>query len=117
MTAKQLIDLLRPQKEMCGVFHGLADTVSEARLADGQRLCDATDFAAWLRELAEETRVQRLPASDSPGNGTCPKVMRESHRSIHDTCPRCGHIHQGDAECGEDLGGGRVCRCQLAVHA
>jgi hypothetical protein len=117
MTAKQLVDCLRPPKEMCRVFHGLADTVSEARLADGQRLCDATDFAAWLRELAEETRVQGLSANGSVGNGTWPKVMGGGRRSIDSTCPRCGHIHQSAAECCEPLGGGRVCRCQLEVSA
>jgi hypothetical protein len=111
MTAKQLTDCLRLPKEACRIFHALADSVYEARLAGGQRLCDASDFAAWLRELAEETRVHGLPASDSAGDGTCPKVMRESRRSIDDTCPRCGHVHQHDSECGEQMGGGRVCRC------
>ena len=117
MTAKQLIDCLRLPKEMCRVFHGLADTVYEARLSGGQRLCDATDFAAWLRELAEETRVHGQTADASHGNGTRPKVTSERGRTIYDTCPQCGHIHQGDAECGEHLGGGRVCRCEFVMHA
>lgn len=32
-------------------------------------------------------------------------------------CPRCGHVHQGAVACGEDLGDGRICRCELPVPA
>jgi hypothetical protein len=32
----------------------LAEHVYASQLKDGQRLIDATDFKAWLRELAEE---------------------------------------------------------------
>jgi hypothetical protein len=33
-------------------------------------------------------------------------------RSIDRTCPRCGHLHEGAAECEVSLGGGgRICRC------
>jgi len=36
---------------------------------------------------------------------------------IDRTCPDCGHVHHGDDECGEELGGGRVCRCERRVPA
>lgn len=92
MTAKELIDHLRacgPQ-DLNVVFHYIADRVPELRLEDGQRLLDSTDFTVCLRELGKawrEAEGWKFPA-------------------LHDTCPRCGHIHQGDAECGEDIGGG-----------
>lgn len=43
-----------------------------------------------------------------------PKVTQ---REIDRTCPRCGHIHQGEKECGEPMGGERICRCELDVPA
>jgi hypothetical protein len=46
--------------------------------------------------------------------GTRPAV---THRAIDRTCPRCGHLHQGEKECGEQIGGGRICRCELDVPA
>ena len=35
----------------------------------------------------------------------------------HDHCPRCGHIHEGVRECGADMGGGGICRCEMEVAA
>jgi hypothetical protein len=103
MTAKELIANIRARALGAGagprdLFNYLADQVYEARLADGQRLLDATDFKAWLRELAE---------------AAAPAATRDHLR----TCPRCGHIHEGASECGEDMGGGRICRCELSVPA
>jgi hypothetical protein len=98
MNSQELIqNLLRmgPQ-DTCVIFNYLADHAAEARLANGERLCDVTDVVVWLRELGDAA----------------------SHVEIVDrTCPRCGHIHQGDTECGEPIGGGRVCRCELDVPA
>lgn len=37
--------------------------------------------------------------------------------ALDKTCPRCGHLHEGDAECGVLLGSGRVCRCEVPVPA
>lgn len=31
------------------------------------------------------------------------------------TCPRCGHKHEGERECGVSMGGGGLCRCELSV--
>jgi hypothetical protein len=106
MNAIRIIEALRDRPNNLGVvFRYLAEQVYDAHLDDGQRLLDATDFKAWLRELAEASTVHGQPFAGF-------------HRgSLHDTCPRCGHIHQGDAECGEDLGGGRICRCELPVPA
>jgi hypothetical protein len=47
----------------------------------------------------------------SPVSRPCRKVTR--HDDLYSTCPRCGHIHQGERECGEDMGGGRICRCEM----
>ena len=45
---------------------------------------------------------------------TSPMVtVRAPQARWEDTCPRCGHVHQADAECGEALGGGRICRCEF----
>lgn len=131
MRAKEMVDDLRrlgPQ-DTSVLFHYLADNAIRARLADGQRLCDVGDFIAWLRELAEQAKVhvvsnnRALGALIADGKdvmtidqvrnelGTWPEVME-----IDDICPRCGHLHQGDSECGLPMGGGRICRCELSVR-
>jgi hypothetical protein len=105
MTAKEAIANLRlmgHQPIGYVAFLYLAAHADEARLAGGERLNDATDFAAWLIELANAVRAQE-PATLNP--------------ALNRTCPRCGHVHQGEAECGEPLGGGRICRCEFKVQA
>jgi hypothetical protein len=101
VTAKELVSKLRaqPQMGLSVIFSYLADHVYEARLSFGTRprLNDAGDFQAWLRELSEAAQI--------PG------------RAVDKTCPRCGHIHQAHDECGEELGGGRICRCEMSVPA
>lgn len=37
--------------------------------------------------------------------------------SLDRTCPRCGHVHQGSSECGQEMGPGRICRCEMEVTA
>jgi hypothetical protein len=108
MNAKEVISSIRARALGAGagprdLFNYLAEQVYEARLSDGQRLLDATDFNAWLRELAEAS--------------TYPTMTLSHERTIQDTCPRCGHIHEGINECGADIGGSRICRCELSVPA
>jgi hypothetical protein len=38
-----------------------------------------------------------------------------SRANLDKTCPRCGHVHEGDSECGQFMGGGGYCRCELPV--
>ncbi len=98
MTAKELISDLRAMNALdpreCFLY--LAAHAHEARLANGCRLLDQTDFTAWLLELSEAAKPQALDK----------------------TCPRCGHVHEGDRECGvfisESTG---YCRCELEVPA
>lgn len=99
MTAKELLDKYGAPLDLRlrGFALFVADHLPSARLANGARLCDAIDFAAWLHELAN--------VADAP-------ALRG-----HDACPDCGHSHQDDAECGEPLGGGRICRCERKVPA
>jgi hypothetical protein len=109
MTAKELIANIRGRALGAGagprdLFNYLCDQVSEARLADGRRLRDETDFKAWLRELAEASEL-RL---------TRDQVL---NRSLLETCPRCGHLHESGTECGALMGGGRICRCEMSLSA
>jgi hypothetical protein len=105
MTARDLVSQFRPLSlpSTEEFFLYLANHVYEARLSDGQRLNDATDFAMFLRELAD--------AIESNG----PRPFRPV--PAHATCPRCGHVHEGVSECGIEIGGGRICRCELSVPA
>ena len=104
MTAAELIANLRAinATELREVFLYMAAHAHEARLADGQRLVDQTDFTTWLLELHEAAKP--------------PKLGAQSVR-IDLTCPRCGHIHEGDKECGVIVPGAGVCRCELQVPA
>lgn len=46
--------LLGPRHLTVAILHYLAEHVYEARFGNGSRLNDATDFKAWLEELAAE---------------------------------------------------------------
>lgn len=62
MTAQQLIfelrklGLIESEHRFSNALTVLASYACEAKLADGQRLNDATDFEAWLIELSREVR-------------------------------------------------------------
>src|SRR5882724_9003928 len=94
MTAKELIANLHFSGSIdpAECFLYLAAHAHEARLAGGQRLLDQSDFTAWLIELAQALRQR------ATSNG---------EKRVDRTCPRCGHIHEGDRECGAWLGAGR----------
>lgn len=106
------------------LLYFLADYVAIARLQNGERLLDATDFVAWLRELGDAAQASQ---AEEDSVSACPQVMKRmpTHDFVArhfidprgERCPRCGHIHQGVVQCGCDLGGGRICRCELPVPA
>ncbi len=114
VTSKELIDDLRalgPQ-DLNVVLRYLADRVPAARTADGLRILDASDFIQWLRELAQCWRVsEQLRPPSAALKRVCDRLAG------FNTCPRCGHIHQGESECGQEMGGGGFCRCELNVLA
>lgn len=86
----------------------LARNIHDATLKSGKPLTDRIDFEMFLSEVADAA---------APHVPHVPPQARWSRReeATDQTCPRCGHIHQGSAECGIDIGGGRICRCELAV--
>ena len=120
MTARELI-LARPlglsEAELL-VF--IADNLTEARLRNGCVLCDAIDFREWLLELSVASKIESQVLA-SPNKLLPCRVPAQPRYPIarvgSDPCPRCGHVHQGDRECGEQLGGGRICRCEMEVPA
>jgi hypothetical protein len=124
MTAKELISTFRilgPQ-EASVIFTYLADQVYDAKLATGQRILDATDFTAWLRELAEAAKVsdfsQSTQVSSGTEFGTSPKVMPRPPQPRWDrSCPDCGHEHEGRNDCAKSLGEGKFCQCESRVSA
>jgi hypothetical protein len=98
------------------LFQYLADNLYSADLASGDRVAssDVTTVKTWLHELSEAAReMSRNP----PGTEvqllqelrTCRRVIK----SVEDTCPRCGHVHEGSSECGMFMGNGRYCRCEM----
>ena len=128
MTAKEVITNLRALGTLDGhvIFNYLAEHLYEARLTNGVKVRDGYDFKVWLRELAEEAKIPRPPHFPRStevlavtGNGTGTKVLPPAPQRRYEdaTCPRCGHVHEGDGECGVFIGGGRYCRCELEVPA
>lgn len=105
MTAKDLVANLRAGGPVdpaeCLLY--MAAHAHEFRLEDGQRLNDQTDFTAWLIEVS-----RALAGRDH---------ILASRMENDRTCPRCGHLHEGERECGVFLGGGGFCRCELEVPA
>jgi hypothetical protein len=101
MNARQLVFILRAQPNLDPVECLLycANHVHEFRLRDGQRLNDATDFTTFLLELVDAVKPVRLGLQ------------------IDLTCPRCGHVHEAASQCGKDMGGAGICRCELEVPA
>ena len=93
----------------------IADHLYELRLSNGAYLYDGTDFKQAFVEMAEELRkANRTKVPWMVNQRPCPKVTN-THRSWSDTCPRCGHIHEGEMECGASMGKDRLCRCDLEV--
>lgn len=56
-----------------------------------------------VRELLKDYAFRPRPWEISPQKAT----------KAEDYCCRCGHVHQGVGECGENMGGGGFCRCQM----
>jgi hypothetical protein len=122
MNAKEFIAHLAPVDldRLALIFNYLGDHAHEARLLNGGRLHDLTDFAAFFHELASASKftpsTEVLPRVDFR---TRPQVTpRDNLVQVHgDFCPDCGHIHIDGSECGFPIGGGRICRCERAVPA
>lgn len=108
MTAAEAIANLARVQEPAERFLYLAAHAHEFRLATGQRLLDGTDFKAFLVELAEASQ---------PGGLAAIPPQKRWPRSVDLTCPRCGHVHESEGECGVAIGGGRYCHCELEVPA
>jgi hypothetical protein len=128
MNSQELIaDLRALGKQDAKVFFNLlADRVYDARLSNGQRLRDATDFMMWLRELGEASagdvtgrcfQSPNVPSEEEIRTWTGVTTGPRCRRLIDNPCPRCGHVHEGSAECGAHIGGGRTCRCEMEVPA
>jgi hypothetical protein len=109
MTAREAIANLRAVSAELPVeyFLYLAAHSCELCLSSGGRLNDATDFKAFLVELAEATKPTLGKAL-----ATVPQQPRWNRN-----CPRCGHVHEEVSECGMSLGGGRICRCDMEMSA
>jgi hypothetical protein len=91
------------------LFILLAAAVYQARLEDGRHVRDAIGFRQWFLELAAASKKEGQLLGDH-------SIPRHNF-PCGDFCPRCGHVHQGEKECGEPLGGGRICRCELEIGA
>jgi hypothetical protein len=91
----------------------LADASDFAQLADGKRLRDGIDFTAWLRELEACVALQNEAEQRREKIGI---EVKPELQLVGKYCHACGHVHQ-DRECGKDMGGAGVCKCDVEVVA
>ena len=128
MTPAELIRQIRPLS-LAEKLDVLADHALIVK-RNGHVLFNIDDFTGWLHDLAEEARHPSVPQSggEKPGEvfldklrsgelPTAPFGNAAPKPPEHKHCPRCGHIHEGVRECGADMGGGRICRCEMEVAA
>lgn len=108
--SKELVELRLHDRNL---LRYLADHIVEAELCNGSRVMDATDCKEWLRQIADSLRVK----TDSLANFADHRLRLRGRADLQSTCPRCGHIHEGDRECGFKEGGGPTCRCEMEVSA
>ena len=115
MTSQEFIAKLSPTElnRLSTIFEYMAISLTEARLRTGIRLIDLTDVKMWLLELSIAAKLAEVGDSTKVPNAAERRPVSKVMLTI---CPRCGHEHQGTAECGEDMGGGRICRCELEVR-
>lgn len=92
------------------LLYDLADCADFAQLADGQYLRDHLDLAAWLRELEAAVALE-LERPNSATNAVEARVT-----PVAKVCHACGHAHK-DRECGMEMGGAGVCKCDVEVVA
>jgi hypothetical protein len=96
----------------------LADHLHEATLQSGMGLRDLSDVIAWLRELADVARNPETPIRQGVALALQRNAAdrgRSQPARWDDTCPRCGHVHEGLGQCGMPMGGGGICGCELEV--
>jgi len=84
----------------------LGEDCDFAQLADGKRLRDGLDFCAWLRELEAVLAIELEPL----------QFIHDERTALRRICHSCGHIHE-DKQCGKDMGGAGVCKCDVEVSA
>lgn len=120
MTARDFIAKLSPfeLERTALIFEYLAVCIPDCQLLRGAHLHDASDFMAFALEVSAEAKAKLALAGSST---EVPKLHEFRPRSkvtkLDDTCPRCGHVHQENSECGCPMGGGRTCRCDMEARA
>ena len=87
----------------------LRDHWYEATLENHQRILDAMDAVRFFEQMVEALSARTIPGPASP-------TLRQQQMRWSKTCPHCGHVHEGDKECGACMGGGGICRCELEVR-
>jgi hypothetical protein len=90
-------------------LQSFAAAVLQAPYADFSELRPVSLSIIQKYELWRYLMGEQPPLKPSTIEGELAK------RKLLETCPRCGHVHKEPSECGEDMGGGRVCLCEYWV--
>jgi len=94
------------------IFRQLHDNLPMLKLRNGAHVRDVPDVMELCREMID------LLSPPKPAQvGVFTAGSARERFPFEATCPNCGHVHFEEDECGEQLGGGRVCRCERKVVA
>jgi hypothetical protein len=126
MNASELLSNFRalgPQP-LNVVLQYLADHFHEFRTRTGHKLFTGEDTQMFLEESADvATKVcpldELVEVSQRLELQATPKALPPAPQPRYDsTCPRCGHKHTGDGECGMFMGmSAGYCKCDVEVVA
>ena len=144
MTPSDMIRQLRQMgpQDAAKIFRYLGEHVYDIQLSDGAylRKGDPTDLVVFFFELAAAAQTQRLLSSENQDtkvqlaaeSGRRPLVtntglrasrfnrptleMRLEQQRQELICHSCSHVHEGQNECGVDMGGAGKCGCRMEVR-
>lgn len=132
MTAYEMLTQIRklPPGKSYALFYLLAENLYAARLKNGEQLIETHDCVSWLRELG--ALAASTEGQSSAERSTSPVVtnssrfdqipapprleMRLEQQRAANTCHHCSHVHEGNNECGVDMGGAGKCGCRMEVR-
>jgi hypothetical protein len=77
--------------------------------------CDFAELRSISLSIIRKYELWRYLMGEQPPIKPATIDGELARKKLLSTCPRCGHVHQGSEECGEDLGGAGKCRCEYAV--
>jgi hypothetical protein len=114
LTDEQICDIMRNayhQGAQPAYLQSYAAAILQAPEQDFLALRLMTLFVISKYQLWKYLKGEHPPVLPATIEGD---VAKRRLAIVQKTCHGCGHVHQG-VECGQDMGGGRECRCEMLL--